>query len=214
MPVTRVGHRNGVPWKVVSVRGQGVMQHFFQRSTSMRISEHAMDLIREFETCELEAYPDPRSALGIECSKRELPMRSYRRVPTWLDLSGTPWTIGWGATGPGITQGTKWTQLEADRRLESDVAEREVIVSNAVTVPLTQGQFDAMVSIVLNVGAGSKTRSGIIRLNTSAPSTLLRLLNAGDKTGAAAEFDRWTSGGMKGLVRRRAAERALFEGKT
>lgn len=157
----------------------------------MRISERGLDLIKEFEGCRLTAYPDPKTG-------------------------GDPWTVGYGATGTGIARGTVWTQVEADRRLEEDVMRFEVYVTKAVTVPLTQGQFDAMVSIVFNVGPGSSTRDGIIRLKSGQPSTLLRKLNAGDVTGAAAQFDLWISKGSPaepGLRRRRAAERALFEGR-
>lgn len=158
-------------------------------SAAVRISERGLELIKEFEGCSLRAYPDPKT-------------------------HGDPWTIGWGATGPGIGRGTVWTQLQADLRLEEDVARFEAIVSAAVDVPLTQGQYDALVSIVYNVGPGSPNRDGIIRLKSGVPSTLLRLLNEGDKNGCAAQFERWTSGGMGGLVRRRKAERALFEGRT
>ncbi len=73
-------------------------------------------------------------------------------------------------------------------------------------MPLTQGQWDALSSFVYNLGPGALEKS-----------TLLRLLNAGDYSGAAAQFDRWVyASGKKlsGLVKRRAAERALFEGKT
>ena len=73
-----------------------------------------------------------------------------------------------------------------------------------VTAGLTQGQFDALASFIYNIGWGA-----------FAKSTLCRYARAGDWAKAAAEFDKWVHGGGKvlpGLVRRRAAERALFEG--
>ncbi|MFA6125476.1 lysozyme [Sphingomonas sp.] len=157
----------------------------------MRISQDGVDLVKHFESCALVAYPDPKT-------------------------KADPWTVGWGATGKDIERGTHWTQYQADQRLENDLLERERQVSAAVTIPLTQWQFDAMVSIVFNVGSGSTKRDGILRLKAGGPSTLLRKLNAGDIQGASAEFIRWISPGSaveNGLRRRRVAETALFNGK-
>lgn len=75
--------------------------------------------------------------------------------------------------------------------------------SRYVSVTLTKYQFDALVSFTFNAG-GAALRT----------STLLKKLNAGDYAGAASEFLRWVNGGGKklpGLVRRREAEKALFE---
>lgn len=157
----------------------------------MKLSETGLAFIKKFEACKLKAYPDPKTG-------------------------GAPWTVGWGATGVGVGPGTEWTQQQADARLTEDVSLRETLVNNAVTVPLTQGQFDAMVSIVFNVGQGSPTRDGIIRLKSGLPSTLLRKLNAGDYDGCADAFLSWVSPGStveRGLTIRRKAERAMFEGE-
>lgn len=67
---------------------------------------------------------------------------------------------------------------------------------------LTQHQFDALVDFTFNVGCGN-----------FRGSTLLKKLNQGDVSGAANEFPKWQYAGGKvlaGLVRRRAAEKALF----
>ena len=154
----------------------------------MPTSPIGIDIIKTFESCKLTAYPDPKTG-------------------------GAPWTIGWGATGPGIGPGTVWTQQQADDRLEQDVSEREALVTAAVRAPLTQGQFDALVSIVFNVGPGSKWKDGIIRLKSGQPSTLLSLLNARDYDGCAGQFMRWVSPGSNvenGLRRRRTVERQRF----
>ena len=154
----------------------------------MQVSQAGIDFIKEFEGCHLSAYPDPKTG-------------------------GDPWTIGWGATGPDIYKGLVWTQYQADDRLLKDIEAREAIVNQYVTVPLTQGMFDAVVSILMNVGFGSATRNGIIRLKSGEPSTLLAKLNAGDYEGAANEFGRWISPGSpveRGLKRRRAAEVKMF----
>jgi lysozyme len=154
----------------------------------MKTSLIGLALIKSFETCKLKAYPDPKTGAA-------------------------PWTVGWGATGDDIGPGTVWTQTQADRRLSLDIALREAIVTKDVKVPLTQGQFDAMVSIIYNVGIGSSEKDGIIILRNGKPSTLLRKLNAGDYDGAADAFLAWISPGSNvenGLKRRRTQERCLF----
>jgi lysozyme len=118
--------------------------------------------------------------------------------------SGGRWTIGYGHTS-GITPLTPAITPEAARNLlADDLAGVALAVENLLTVPVTQGQFDALVSFAFNCGSGALARS-----------TLLRLLNQGDATGAAQQFSRWDKAkGMplEGLARRRAAERAMFEG--
>jgi len=115
------------------------------------------------------------------------------------------WTIGYGTTA-GVKEDQIITRERAEELLRDDVKRFEDQVLRLVKVQLTQGQLDALVSFTYNLGAANLGNS-----------TLLRLLNAGDYKGAAAQFDRWTKAGGKelpGLVKRRAAERALFEGKS
>lgn len=158
----------------------------------MKTSAKGIALIHSFEDLRLRAYPDPKTG-------------------------GEPWSIGWGNTqymdGRKVKKGDVITKAQADDDFAFDLLDFERQVTAAVKVPMTQGQFDAMVSIVYNVGAGDKYKSGIIRLKDGSPSTLLRKLNAGDYRGAADQFDVWISKGSaveKGLRRRRAAEKALF----
>lgn len=111
-------------------------------------------------------------------------------------------TIGYGHTGQDVKPGMTITQQQADALLRRDLQRFERAVSESVKYPLTQPMYDALVSFAFNCGTAA--------LKTS---TLLRLLNQGDVQGAAAQFDRWTKGGGKvlpGLVRRRAAEKAMF----
>ena len=142
-------------------------------------------MIKRFEGCarlrpdgRYEAYPDPGTG-------------------------GAPWTIGWGATGPGIGPGTIWTQAECDARLEADLARYARDVEEALGgAPTSQQQFDALVSFHYNTGA-------------IARATLTRRHIAGDFAGAKAEFARWNRAGgrvLRGLVRRREAEAALYAG--
>lgn len=140
----------------------------------MQPSQACVDLVKSSEGCRLTAYRDSTGLL----------------------------TIGWGSTG-GITEGQTITQDQADAMLLDDIDAAAEQVTAMVTVPLVQGQFDALTDFVYNLGAG--------RLRDS---TLLRLLNQGNYQGAAAQFQYWVMAGGKplpGLVTRRAAERALFE---
>mgnify|MGYP001121869705 CR=1 FL=1 len=114
-----------------------------------------------------------------------------------------PWTIGYGHTA-GVRRGDVCTAEQAEAWLRQDIKYATACIERRVEVPLTQGQYDALASFVYNVG---QTQFG--------NSTLLRLLNAGNTVGAAAQFDRWNRGAtgvLPGLVERRTAERVMFEG--
>lgn len=134
----------------------------------------------EFEGLSLTAYPDPGSHDGI------------------------PWTIGYGHT-KGVKKGLTCTQAQAIQWFREDVAASEDVI-NALRLSLTQGQFDALVLFVLNVGA-----------DAFAESTMRKLLMAGDMVGAKAQFKCWNKNGkppkaMLGLARRRRAEEERFGG--
>ena len=155
------------------------------------IGSDGIDLVKRFEGCArrrpdglVESYPDPGSSLARTGSG-----------------SGAPWTIGWGATGPGIGRGTVWTRPECDARLEADLARcADQVIAALGNAPTTQAQFDALVSFHYNTGA-------------IARATLTAKHRKGDFAGAAAEFARWNRAGgrvLKGLARRRAAEAALY----
>jgi lysozyme len=97
------------------------------------------------------------------------------------------------------------------------VRQAENLVRSHVSAPLNQRQFDALYSLVFNVGPGAKgKKDGILSLSSGQSSTLLRKLNVGDYAGAADEFPKWCHGAggtlLAGLVTRRARERALFLG--
>lgn len=141
-------------------------------------SDDGIDLITSFEGTRFNAYDD---GVGV-------------------------WTIGTGTTvypnGVKVKQGDTCTPEQAKAYFKHDLAKFEKTVNNSVTVPLTQNQFDALVSLTYNIGSGAFNNS-----------TLLKKLNKGDYQGAADQFLAWNKAGgkvMKGLVRRREAERALF----
>ncbi len=114
------------------------------------------------------------------------------------------WTIGYGHTSaagnPTVKPGMRITEQEADTILRRDLFRFEERVNRLVKVPLTQGQFDALVSFDFNTGA----------LHSS---TLLKKLNANNYSAVPAQLMRWTRGGGKelpGLVRRRRDEAELW----
>jgi len=137
------------------------------------------------------------------------------RLDAYWDAAGCVWTIGYGHTGADVQKGQTVTRQEACALLAQDIHESQTVVRQVCAdVDLTQGQFDALVSFVFNVGAGKRgVKSGFVCLVNGKPSTLLTRLRAGDVTGAADEFLKWVHAGGKrltGLVRRRRAERELF----
>lgn len=136
-----------------------------------------LPLTKASESCQLETYPDPATG-------------------------GEPWTIGWGATGPSIVPGVKWTQQQADGDLASRLGVIGRQIDSYVLVLLTPQQKAALADFIYNVGAGSFWSS-----------TLLRKLNANDFAGAAEQFLVWNMANgkvMAGLVTRRTRERSLF----
>ena len=142
----------------------------------MRISQEGVNLIKHFEGCRLEAYKCPA---GV-------------------------WTIGYGHT-KGVKEGDAIEQEAAEAFLIEDLESFEQAVTRLVEVPLTQQQFDALVSWTFNLGAGNL-----------AESTLLRKLNNYQYAEVPEQMMRWVRAGGKvldGLVRRRAAEAALFQNK-
>lgn len=119
------------------------------------------------------------------------------------------WTIGWGHT-KGVRMGQHATLAQCEQWLLEDCAEAERGVNLLVKVPLTQNQFDALVSFAFNVGTDIDDDTIAEGLGDS---TLLRKLNAGDYAGAAKEFPKWNKSKgrvLNGLVLRRQDEQALF----
>lgn len=148
-----------------------------QPAASRKLSGKGLDLIARFEGLRLTAYK---------------PVAAER----W-------YTIGYGHTGPDITKGMTITRARARELLRQDARGAQDAVRSAVRVPLSQGEYDALVSFTFNVGGGAL-----------ASSTLLRELNAGHRKAAADQFKRWNRGAdgrpLLGLTRRRRAERRMF----
>jgi lysozyme len=139
------------------------------------IGEAGLKLIKSFEGLMLHAY---------KCSAGVL-------------------TIGYGHTGGDVYPDQVITDTTAEELLQKDLRRFEKGVGDYVNVPLTQNEFDALVSFAFNCGLGAL-----------AESTLLRRLNAGEDkpTVFRQELVKWVNGPngpLPGLVRRRDAEIAL-----
>ena len=123
------------------------------------------------------------------------------RLTPYQDGAGV-WTDGYGNTH-NVVPGVAITQTQSVLDLQANVQGAVDSVNRLVNVELTQGEFDALVDFVYNLGAGN-----------FASSTLLRKLNAGDYAGAALEFPKWdlVAGQVSaGLQARRLKEQALFD---
>ena len=107
-----------------------------------------------------------------------------------------------GHTGPELQMGQTFTREQCDDMLAKDLLEHAEAL-DCIKTPMADGQKAAFLSFAFNVGNGA-----------FCGSTLARKANAGDMRGACAELSRWTLAGgreLAGLVKRRAAERALCE---
>ncbi|MEO1659325.1 MAG: lysozyme [Pseudomonadota bacterium] len=149
----------------------------------MRIGEAGLQLIKDFEGLELEAYQD---IVGV-------------------------WTIGYGHTDhagpPEVTPGLTITEEEAEDILRNDLGQYENAVLRALPDRnLKQHEFDALVSLCFNIGPTAFATSTLAkRLNAG-------IFSGGDE-GAEGAFKMWVKAGgetVPGLVRRRQAEWLLF----
>lgn len=161
-------------------------QHSEPPAPAGRVGEAGLTLIKRFEGCAR------RREDGL--------IEAYPDPAT----GGEPWTIGWGSTrleGRTVRKGDCISQEQADALFSAQLERYADEVLKALNgAPASPAQFDALVSFHYNTGA-------------IARATLTAKHRAGDHQGAAAEFARWNRAGgrvMKGLVRRREAEAALY----
>lgn len=124
-------------------------------------------------------------------------------LTAYYDRLGHVWTIGYGATGPDIVQGLKWTQAQADADLESRLTKLGAQVDAACTTVLTPNQKAALVDFAYNEGIGALTNSQIlVHLAAGDPLAAMREMALYDKAGGQV---------VAGLARRRQAEINLFD---
>ncbi|HHW4683367.1 MAG TPA: lysozyme [Xylella sp.] len=122
----------------------------------------------------------------------------------YQDIGGV-WTVCYGHTGADVVLGKTYTRAECDAFLQADMKQANAAVRGCLPVPMAAHMEAAFTSAAFNIGP--KVVCG---------STLQRKALANDWPGACAELDRWKHAGgreIRGLVLRRADERALCEGR-
>jgi lysozyme len=149
----------------------------------------------------LPDVPSPRGGRRINNEGLKL-LTTFEgcELEAYDDQAGV-WTIGYGHT-KGVVPGMKITQAQAEQFLQEDLEKFSDFVESAVEVDVNDDQFSALVCFCFNIGSGGL-----------GSSTLLRMLNAGDLSGASEQFLRWNKVDGKpwlGLTRRRLAEQSLF----
>lgn len=156
----------------------------------MKIGQRGLDLI-----CEFEGYHRALSD-GSCVAYLDTLVRPALRSKGYKGL----WTIGYGSTGEGITEGTRWTKAQAVEALRVHADEKAAEITKLLHVTVNQNQFDALVSAAYNLG-------------TSTIKPIINLINEGDLDAAAQRFLKYDHAGgkkVKGLTRRRKAEKNLF----
>lgn len=127
----------------------------------------------------------------------DIERREGKRYKVYLDSRGYA-TIGVGhlltmTYDPTLT----WSEEQIASTLAQDLGKIEDLLNEYIDVPITQPQFDSLVSLAFNIGIGA-----------FSVSTLLRVLNKGEYKLAAEEFPRWSK--QPELLSRRMEERAVF----
>jgi lysozyme len=146
---------------------------------------------------------------GSEGFYTKLPDGRYKAYLDKLAKPPVP-TIYCGLT-KGVTMDTVWTVEQCEKAFTKEMSFYEDAIERMVSVKLNQNQFDALVSLVYNIGPGSPTDTKEKR--GFYWSTLRKLLNQGKYEEAAMQFKRYKYAGgvvLNGLVTRRAKEAALF----
>lgn len=165
----------------------------------------AVKVIKNFEGCNLIAYPDPKSDLYKALLLHNMLNKYMSGKILWKDLpdnfkalSGTPWTCGWGET-QGVTKDTVFTQEEADTKLVASIQMRAEAILKAVPEleTLSDEKIAACVSLAYNIG-----------ISAFKTSTVAKCITAGDLSAAAEAFMLWNKPSM--LIGRRTIERNLF----
>lgn len=158
---------------------QNLIEGLFGDQATMRLSEAGIKFIQTWEGLKLKAYRDSK---------------------------GLP-TIGIGTTrypdGTKVQMGDSCTEAQAYEWFRFDIARFEAVVNRVIKIPLKQNQFDALVSLVYNIGETNFTKG-----------TVDDKLNANQIDAALATWLTYVySGGKKidGLVNRRNAEVKLFK---
>ncbi len=187
-----------------------ITRRAFQRLSIAPIDQEFLDAPSTEAPIEVPPIEEPLPDTARNINQRTVDLVKHFEslfLKAYWDKTGECWTIGWGHTGLQHKDGTVYkgreiTEAKAEQLFRYDMDQFEQRVSSLVKADLNDDQFGALVSFDFNTGALHK-------------SSLLTKLNKGDYDGAAAEFPKWNKSGgkvLRGLTRRRASEKQLFEG--
>jgi len=163
------------PFVVIPVAG-GLAYLLFNTAkadNAKSTSENGKKLIKNFEGLRLKAYPD-----------------------------GSNYSIGYGHNAPDIYNGQTITQAQADTYFNADLQWVEKTINSNLKTPINQNQYDALASLVYNIGSGNFKISQV-----------LKNLNQNNKQAAATAFMTWNKAGGNYndvLNNRRKIEKKLF----
>lgn len=155
------------------------------------ISEKGIELIKLWEGFKPQIYKDVVGLLTIGVGHL---VTTSEKTQGYVFVEGTKLPLD-----------RSWTSEEVNLVLKKDLSRFVDSINKLVKVPLTQNQFDALVSFSFNVGVGNFSNS-----------TLLKVINQGKLNLVQSELRKWVKAGGKtvqGLVNRRNNEIKLWEGK-
>lgn len=136
-----------------------------------RINQKGLDILKSFEKCKLQSYQD----------------------------FGGVWTVGWGHTGPEVTEGMTYIQQQADAQLKKDL-EKFYFLDHYLSKVVNENQYSALVILAYNIG-----------LSAIRTSTLLKKINNGeDPSSEWLKWDHVNGVVSEGLLKRRKAELELY----
>ena len=152
--------------------------------------------------------PTTKSPTKMQVSNTEIIKKNEGLVlKAYLPTPNDVWTIGYGHT-KGVKPGQIITKDTAEEYLKQDLCWVEAVIDKWVKVDLTQNQYDALASLIYNIGEGNFISSSV-----------LRWLNSGNYIQAADSFVLWNKQRNKktgklevlnGLTKRRQEEKELF----
>jgi len=156
----------------------------------MQMSDHGLELIKQWEGFENKLYKDSAG----------LPTIGVGHLLTRSELSSGKIFIN----GVSVQYAGGLSDQQVLDLLSQDVNPAAQLVTNRVTVTLNQNQFDALTSFIFNVGGAA-----------FVGSTVLKLLNQGQYDEVPAQLRRWNKAGgqvVQGLINRRENEIKLWNG--
>lgn len=159
-----------------------------------KCGKRGLDLVKKWEGCERK-LPNGKFIAYLDTN-----VRPVFRSPGYKGL----WTIGYGSTGPNVTEGTIWTQAKCDSELLKEINKFADALNKYLKVKVNQNQFDALCSAAYNLGINGM-HTVLDAINDGNNELAMQRLLIHNRAGGRV---------LKGLTRRRLEEKELFEWET